>query len=175
MFECPLSLDRLKNPIILPSGFTIEEEYFDRLVDSKDPYNKEFIVKHKTQNRFARQVKEIVEVSEDQMLKQQQSYQEIKAQLEIDRENCCKSAQTDFVIRAEEDIITIKQLSKFIEDYKLDGHRSQQIIEKLEEELICIEQEKATAIELLNVEQTKSKTKDLSNKSIIIKEDKSLM
>ena len=55
------------------------------------------------------------------------------------------------------------------------SYRNKQIIEKLEEELICIEQEKATAIELLNVEQTKSKTKDLSNKSIIIKEDKSLM
>ena len=70
LFECPLSFDRLKNPIILPSGFTIDESYFDRLIDCKDPYNKEFIVKYKICNRFARQVKEIVEASEEQMLKQ---------------------------------------------------------------------------------------------------------
>ena len=70
LLECPLSLDCIKTPIILLSGFTIEEEYFDRLIDSKDPYNNEFIVKHKIHNRFARQFKEIVEASEDKILKQ---------------------------------------------------------------------------------------------------------
>ena len=67
--ECPLSFDYLKNPIILPSGLTIDESYFDRLIDSKDPYNKQLIVKQKIHNRFAIQVKEIVETSEEQMLK----------------------------------------------------------------------------------------------------------
>ena len=70
LFDCPLSFDRLKNPIILPSGLTIDESYFDRLIDSKDPYNKQLIVKQKIHNRFAIQVKEIVEASEEHMLKQ---------------------------------------------------------------------------------------------------------
>ena len=170
-----MSLDRLKNPIILPSGFTIDESYFDRLIDCKDPYNKEFIVKYKICNRFARQVKEIIEASEEQMLKQQQSYEELKAQLDIERQECSKDTQTDFVVRSEEDIRTINQLRSVVENCKLDGHRNQKIIEELEEELACIEHEKATAIELLNVEQTKNKAKDLSNIPIIIKEEKSLM
>ena len=175
LFECPLSLDCIKTPIILLSGFTIEEEYFDRLVDSKDPYNKEFIVKHKIHNRFARQVKEIVEASEDQMLKQQQSYQEIKAQLEIDRQECSKDTQTDFDFRFEDDIAFIKQFSNFVEDYNSDGHRNQQIIEKLQEELIYIDKVRERALKLLKVEQTKSKDKGISNSMKNIKEDKSLV
>ena len=109
------------------------------------------------------------------MRKQQQSYQEIKAQLEIDREERSKGTQTDFVIRAEEDITTINQLSNLVEYYKLDGHQNQQIIEKLQEELIYINKVKERALKLLKVEQTKSKAEGISNFMKNIKEDKSLM
>ena len=175
LFECPLSLDCIKTPIILLSGFTIEEEFFDRLVDSKDPYNKEFIVKHKIHNRFVRQVKEIVEASEDQILKQQHSYQEIKAQFEIDKQECSKDTQTDFDFRFEEVISFIKQFNNFIGNYNSDEHRNQQIIEKLQEELIYINKVKERALKLLKVEQTKNKAEGISNFMKNIKEDKSLM
>ena len=156
LFECPLSLDCLKNPIILPSGFTIDESYFDRLINSKDPYNNKFIVKQKIHNRFAIQVKEIVETSEEQTLKQQQSYEEFKAQLDIDRQECSKDTQTDFVSKSEDIIEIINQLRSLLEDYKLDGHRNQQTIEKLEERLAYSEREKARIIELLKAEQIKN-------------------
>ena len=130
-----MSLDRLKNPIILPSGYTINEDFFDKLVDSKDPFNKDFVVKHKIHNRFVNEVKEIVKDSEDKLLKQYQSYQEFKTQLDIIRQERSKDTQTDFVV-SEDDVTTIERLSSLVEDYKEDGHRNQQIIEKLEEELL---------------------------------------
>ena len=88
------------------------------------------IVKHKIHNRFAIQVKEIVEASE-----------EIKDQLDKDRQKRCKDTQTDFVSKSEDIIEIINQLRSLLEDYKLDGHRNQQTIEKLEKELECAKQE----------------------------------
>ena len=172
LFECPLSLDRLVDPVILPSGKTINESCFNQLVDSRDPFNKEVIVKHKIHNRFANEVKEIIEGSEKQMLEQQQSYQKLKARLDIERQELSKDTQTDFVVRPEEDISHINQLSSLLEEYKTDGHRNQQIIEKLEEELECVKQEKAKAFVMLEEEQRKKETKDISI-NLIMKEDKS--
>ena len=174
LYECPLSLDRLKNPIILPSGFTINEDYFDKLIDSKDPYNKEFIVKHKVHNRFANEVKEIVEASEKQMLEKKQNYEDFKHQLDTDRQERSKDTQTDFVVRADDDVAAIERFSSLVEEYKADGHRNQQIIEKLEEELECAKQENAKALEMLEEEQRKNEAKEISD-NLIIKENKSLM
>ena len=174
LFECPLSLERLVNPVILPSGKTINESCFNQLVDSRDPFNKEFVVKHKIHNRFAREVKEIIEASDSKLLEQQQIYQNLKPLLNIDIQGRSKDTQTDFVVRSEEDIATINQISSLLEDFKADGLRNKQIIEKLKEELECAEKVKATAIEMLEAEQRKKDVKNISN-NLIMKEDKSQM
>jgi hypothetical protein len=52
---CPLSLDKLRTPVILPSGHTIEKQFLLRLIDDEkpDPYDKTKAVKDIIVNRFA--------------------------------------------------------------------------------------------------------------------------
>ena len=145
----------------MPSGNTIDEDYFNKLIDSKDPYNEDLVVKHKVHNRFANEVKEIVEASEKQMLELQQNYEELKVQLDTDRQERSKDTQTDFVVRAEDDVSVIERLSSLIEEYKADCHRNQQIIEKLKEELEYAEQMKAQALKMFENEQSKKKIRTI--------------
>ena len=80
-------------------------------------------------------------------LNKKQSYEELKAQLDIDRQERSKDTQTDFAFRFEDIIKIINHLRSLLEDYKLDGHRNQQTIEKLEKELERAKQEKTRVIE----------------------------
>ena len=108
MFVCPISLDCLSNPVILPSGITINEEFFDKLINKKDPYNNNLIVNCKIHNRFAAEVKEIVEASEKQLINEQLNDKEPS----IDTQDCRKCIQTDFNVEAEEEkIADIGQLN----------------------------------------------------------------
>ena len=111
LYECPLSLDQLDNPTILPSGFTIEEDYFDKLMNCKDPYNKNLIVKYKIFNRFAKDVKEIINNSEDLVVKEELKIQEEINEVEAQRKLMTKDIQTDFLLRSEDDIHKIEELS----------------------------------------------------------------
>ena len=64
---CPLSMSELTNPVILPSGHTIQEGYFDELKRRryKDPYDNSKILKDKVHNRFASEVIKIVKSSQE--------------------------------------------------------------------------------------------------------------
>ena len=64
ILDWPITLDRLVNPIILPSGVTIEEYCFDKLINKKDPYDKNLIVKNKIYNRIAKNINEIIKQSD---------------------------------------------------------------------------------------------------------------
>ena len=85
LFECPLSLDQLENPIILPSGITIQEEMFNKLKNQKDPYDWNLTIKSKVFNRFAKDVIEIVRNSENAILEKQQNAQKLKSHPEEEK------------------------------------------------------------------------------------------
>ena len=65
LFQCPLSLDQIVIPVILPSGITITEGFFDVLKNRNDPYDKNMKITGKIFNRFARDVMDIVKNSKD--------------------------------------------------------------------------------------------------------------
>ena len=67
LLECPISMEKIRTPLILPSGNTVDEESFNKLVNKNDPFNKNFKVKEKTINRFAKQVIEIIDSVSDQI------------------------------------------------------------------------------------------------------------
>mmetsp|Transcript_31542 Transcript_31542/g.36018 ORF Transcript_31542/g.36018 Transcript_31542/m.36018 type:complete len:158 (+) Transcript_31542:261-734(+) len=52
LVECPLSLEVMRSPVVLPSGITIEEAEFDRLKEKgmNDPYDNKLKVKDKISN-----------------------------------------------------------------------------------------------------------------------------
>ncbi|CAI2363377.1 unnamed protein product [Moneuplotes crassus] len=62
-FECPLSCDKLRDPVILPSGHTINSDFYEKLIKSKarDPYNKSYRLTHAIVNRLAIQIQEIMD------------------------------------------------------------------------------------------------------------------
>ena len=63
LLVCPISLERLRNPVMLPSGETIDESTLDRFAeDSKcDPYTRQFLFDCKIVNKLAVMLAEIVE------------------------------------------------------------------------------------------------------------------
>mmetsp|Transcript_10366 Transcript_10366/g.9160 ORF Transcript_10366/g.9160 Transcript_10366/m.9160 type:complete len:114 (-) Transcript_10366:21-362(-) len=62
-FECPLSLDTISSPAILPSGHTIEESFMVALINKRklDPFNNTNRCRKIVINRFCIQVREILE------------------------------------------------------------------------------------------------------------------
>ena len=98
LLEWPLSLDKLANPTILPSGITITESYFNRLINQKDPYNKKLKVSQKICNRIAKDLQEIINESENVVFKEEKEVQQIQKQLKENRLLNSKETQTNFKI-----------------------------------------------------------------------------
>ena len=59
--DCPISLDKLVDPIILPSGVTVSGYLLNILKGKEDPFNKNLIVQHMIPNRLAKQLIEIID------------------------------------------------------------------------------------------------------------------
>ena len=131
-FICPLSLDCLSNPVILPSGVTINEEFFDKLINKKDPYNNNLIVNYKIHNRFAAEVKEIIEGCEKQLFSEKLNDKE----LSIDIQDCSKCIQTDFGAETEEEkIADIGQLNSLAWT-NLEDEQSDHFVDKIVKESV---------------------------------------
>ena len=134
MYECPISLDYLNTPIILPSGFTINEEWFDRLRDGKDPYNINLSVQHKIINRFAVEVREIINHSEDLVIEEEnETKKDIKG---ISSQHLIRDIQTDNQNNWDNDISKkLDILGQLIDNLRNDQQIKQELIEKLELQL----------------------------------------
>lgn len=63
LLVCPISLERLRNPVMLPSGETIDESTLDRFSenDNCDPYTRQSLLDCKVVNKLAAMLVEIVE------------------------------------------------------------------------------------------------------------------
>ena len=113
LFYWPLSMVEMDKPWILPSGISIHEEYWDKLENSqsRDPYNKNLKVKQKIINRFAIEVKEIIQQSEKSL----ENEFELRESAERGKLNSwlnTKSVeiQTYFLIKLEDDIDQINNI-----------------------------------------------------------------
>ena len=71
LLVCPQSSVKIGTPIILPSGFTVDQLVADKLIEKKrkDPFDSNLKIKSKTVNRFAVRVKEIISEFEKSTLK----------------------------------------------------------------------------------------------------------
>ena len=71
LLVCPQSSVKIGTPIILPSGFTVDQLVADKLIEKKrkDPFDSNLKIKSKTVNRFAIRVKEIISEFEKSTLK----------------------------------------------------------------------------------------------------------
>lgn len=65
LLVCPISFQRIRTPVMLPSGKTIDESTFDKLAGAKkcDPFTRNPLKNRKLVNRFAMNLIEIVERS----------------------------------------------------------------------------------------------------------------
>ena len=102
LFECPLSLVELTSPIILPSGVTIQEDCLSLLLKrgNTDPYDKDLKVNDKIVNKFALNVREVIEDSQKKV-----SAEQDKKVDELSLTNV--ETQTDLEVRSENDIALI--------------------------------------------------------------------
>lgn len=110
LYECPISCSNLTSPIILPSGITIQDSFFDELVkhNTVDPYNKNLRIRQRIVNRFAERVKEVIEGIEKEVIKDGDKIQNIS---ELQKQSTADSSfQAELFTRSDEDIETIKQL-----------------------------------------------------------------
>ena len=113
--DWPLSCAKLTSPIILPSGNTIQEEFFDKFLvhNNVDPYNKNLRIKQKIKNRFVANVMEIVEEIEKSV-----ENEEYRASCELNGNGIHStkdvSMQADLFKRLPEDILEIQQLNDSI-------------------------------------------------------------
>ena len=126
IYEWSLNFDYLEKPTVLPSGFTINENIFDRLINNKDPYNKNLNVQHKITNRFANEVREIIRKSENSVIEEEKKIQEeIK---EVESLHLSKGTQTDSHHIFDKDSKQIEELSQLVEDLLNDQQKSQELI-----------------------------------------------
>ena len=108
LFDWPLSMVDLTKPCILPSGNTIQEECWDELKkrNSYDPYNKEIRLNLKIINRFALEVRNIIDNSyrkidyEDDRRKAAE-----RAKLEAQQNSKSIDIQVNLEVRSENDKI----------------------------------------------------------------------
>ena len=128
MYECPLSLSQLTAPVILPSGITIQDSFFDELVKNNniDPYNKNLRIRQRIVNRFAKNVMEIINEIEkevvDEGLKIEQAYIS-----QIQNNNIADASfQAELFSRSEDDIALIEKLKIEISDLKLSNKELKQ-------------------------------------------------
>ena len=172
VFVCPLSLDCLSNPVILPSGVTINEEFFDKLINKKDPYNNKLDVNYKIHNRFAAEVKEIVEACEKQLINEQLNDKEPS----IDTQECSNCTQTDFSIEAEEEkIADIEQLNSLTWANKIDEQSNQYVDKILKEIVNLIQNQIINFVKENYAKLDNSKANSSRNNSIVQKEYESKM
>ncbi|CAI2369860.1 unnamed protein product [Moneuplotes crassus] len=63
LLDCPLSYEKLTEPVILPSGITINQNFCEKLITTNcyDPYNSTLKINSIIINRFTKSVKEIYE------------------------------------------------------------------------------------------------------------------
>ena len=64
---CPLSGEQLRNPVVLPSGVTVEQKFYDNLVDenTRDPFNPSLNISESRVNRLALDLIFVVEKIEN--------------------------------------------------------------------------------------------------------------
>ena len=130
LYECPLSLSQLTAPVILPSGTTIQDSFFDELIKNNniDPYNKNLRIRQRIVNRFAKNVMEIINEIEkevvDEGLKIEQAYIS-----QIQNNNTADASfQAELFTRSEDDIALIEKLKIEISDLKLSN---KELIQKI--------------------------------------------
>ena len=107
LFEWPLSMTDLTKPCILPSGNTIQEDYFDELIKRKslDPFNKNLRVQQKIVNRFATEVRDAINKSEIAVGKEVEKRRAAeRAKLQAQQNSKSVEIQADLLIRSEDDI-----------------------------------------------------------------------
>ena len=121
LFQCPLSLDHLYNPMILPSGFTINESYLNRLINCKDPYNMNLIVSNKIVNRFANDVKDIIDKSEKSVFEDEIKMQNEISNLDIQRLQSFKETQPNYSYK-NYSMSNLKGLNQVSRDLRYDTH-----------------------------------------------------
>ena len=114
-----MSLDQLDNPTILPSGFTINESYFDKLINRRDPYNKNLTVKCKIVNRFAKEVKEIIEGFKKLVAEDEQKIQNEINEKESQDLFIFSKEQTDYLLETDSSN-QIEKSIKLAENSKYD-------------------------------------------------------
>ena len=140
LFEWPLSLDYLEKPTILPSGFTINENIFDRLINNKDPYNKNLNVQHKITNRFANEVREIISSSENSVIEEEKKIQEeIK---EVESLHLAKGTQTDSQYIFDKDCKQIEDTNQIIQDILDENQKNLELINKFKHDVVNNNQDK---------------------------------
>ena len=61
LFKCPILNTKMDNPMILPSGNTVDKDTISQIKDDRDPYNKNLKTSNAIPNRLAKQIKEILD------------------------------------------------------------------------------------------------------------------
>ena len=61
LFICPIQYTEMDNPMILPSGVTVDKDTISNLGYNRDPYNWSFKARNAIPNRLASQIKEILD------------------------------------------------------------------------------------------------------------------
>ena len=140
LYEWPLSLDYLEKPTILPSGFTINENFFDGLINNKDPYNKNLNVQHKITNRFANEVREIIRKSENSVIEEEKKIQEeIK---EVESLHLSKGTQTDSQHIFDKNSKQIEDTNQIIQDLIDENQKNLELINKFKHDVVDNNQDK---------------------------------
>ena len=105
LFDWPLTMAEMTKPCILPSGITIQEDCWDELIKRKckDPYNKDLKIKQKIVNRFAIEVREIIDKSEKFV-----ANEVAKCQFYEERNSKEIEIQTDMLNKSNDDSSKIK-------------------------------------------------------------------
>ena len=67
LIDCPISMIQIQNPVILPSGVTIDRKAYDNLIGKKDPYDKTLVVGKVVVNRIFKDIIEFLHEISDQI------------------------------------------------------------------------------------------------------------
>ena len=141
----------LTTPTILPSGNTIQENYFDDLIRrrSLDPFNKNLRVQLKIVNRFVLNVKEVLDNSQQKVAIEVDKRREAEqAKIRAQQNSKSVEIQADILIRSEDDIALIDSLKKKKSRLRTKKKNLDLQVEKLNQEnkqlnqkIYCIQQD----------------------------------